>query len=315
MDFGIHIGLPHTTPSEVKDLAQHIEGLGFDWVSIFDHMYSSNGTSDRHCLEAVAMHSFLASVTERVRVGCLVYVAGYRPPGTLAKSITTMDHISDGRITLGLGAGWNRREFSSFGLPFLPPAERSQQLEEYVRAVRALLTTEGPVSFLGEHFSLEEAVCEPQPVQRRLPIWIGGTGERRTLPMAARLADGWNAPFLSPETFAKKRAILAASCELAGRDISELTCSVNLGLAWSEESLVAQYGRRADEVRQATLFGSPDEMRDLVDRYREAGADQLNLSLRAGASQQGRTHDFTGLTRLAEILPLTSSTRLAGANA
>lgn len=317
MKFGIHIGLPYTTPSEVKDLAQHVEDLGFDWVSIFDHMYSSNGTSDRHCLEAVAMHSFLASVTRRVRVGCLVYVAGYRPPGTLAKAITTMDHISDGRITIGLGAGWNRREFSSFGLPFLPPADRSRQLEEYAQALRALLTTDGPVSFEGAHFSLEGAVCDPQPVQRRVPIWIGGTGERRTLPMTARIADGWNAPFLSPEAFAKKRAVLAAACELVGRDISEITCSVNVGLAWSEESLVAQYGRRADEVREATLLGSPDEIRDLVDRYRDAGADQLNISSRAGAAQryEGRAHDFAGLTRLAEVLPLTSSTCLTGAAA
>ncbi|AEM84219.1 TIGR03619 family F420-dependent LLM class oxidoreductase [Streptomyces violaceusniger] len=310
MKFGIHLGLPYTTPAEVKDLAQQIEDLNFDWISIFDHMYSSNGTSDRHCLEAVTMQTFLATVTKRVRIGCLVYVAGYRPPGTLAKSIATMDQISGGRITLGLGAGWNRREFSSFGLPFLPPVERSNQLEEYVAVVRSLLSSNDPVTFTGSHFSTDAAVCEPQPVQSRLPIWIGGTGERRTLPMAARLADGWNAPFLSPEMCAKKRSVLAEACEFAGRDISEVMCSVNIGLAWSEESLVGQFGRRADEIRKATLFGNQDEMSDLIERYREAGVDQLNISLRAKALHraEGRVHDFEGLTRLADFLPLESLT-------
>ncbi|WP_413796885.1 TIGR03619 family F420-dependent LLM class oxidoreductase [Streptomyces iranensis] len=308
MKFGIHLGLPYTTPAEVRDLAQQIEDLGFDWISIFDHMYSSNGTSDRHCLEAVAMQTFLATVTKRLRIGCLVYVAGYRPPGTLAKSVATMDHISDGRITLGLGAGWNRREFSSFGLPFLPPAERSDQLEEYVAVVRSLLVGSEPVTFAGSHFCVEAAVCEPRPVQSRLPIWIGGTGERRTLPMVARLADGWNAPFLSPEACAKKRMVLAEACERVGRDVSEVTCSVNIGLAWSEESLVGQFGRRADDIRKATLFGSPQEMSGLIERYREAGVDQLNISLRATASQRagGRVHDAEGLTRLADFLPLES---------
>lgn len=305
MRFGIHLGLPYTSPEGVRETALHVEALGFDWISIFDHIYSSNGSSDRHCHEAIAVHSMLATVTSSITCGCLVYVAAYRTPGILVKAISTIDHISGGRTVAGLGAGWNRREFGAFGIPFLPPGDRMDQLAEYSQIVDALLNGTGtPYTFSGRHFKVRDAVCEPRPVQRRVPLWIGGTGEARLLPLAARLADGWNAPYLAPAAFARKRARLEESCAASNRDIRTITCSVNVGIAWSEADLVGQYARRADEVREAVLMGSPDQMRDLVGRYQDVGADQLNVSIRATRDSQrgGRSQDLDRLSELAAVL-------------
>lgn len=305
MRFGIHLGLPYRSPASVRETALHVEALGFDWISIFDHIYSSNGSPDRHCHEAVAIHSMLAAVTTRITCGCLVYVAAYRTPGLLVKAISTIDHISGGRVVVGLGAGWNRREFGAFGIPFLAAGDRMDQLEEYCQIVDALLNGgKDPVTFLGHHFEVRDAVCEPRPVQKRVPLWIGGSGEARLLPLAARRADGWNAPFLSPPAFAKKRARLEEVCSASGRDVRSLTCSVNVGIAWSEADLIGQYARRADEVRDAVLMGSSDQMSDLVGRYAEAGADQLNIAIRATRDWQraDRRHDRDQLSELAAVL-------------
>jgi alkanesulfonate monooxygenase SsuD/methylene tetrahydromethanopterin reductase-like flavin-dependent oxidoreductase (luciferase family) len=146
--------------------------------------------------------------------------------------------------------------------------------------VRGLLRDE-VTDFDGRWFQLREARCEPRPVQAELPIWVGGQGERRTLRIAARWADGWNAPFVAPETFAHKRDVLHAHCADAGRDPAELRIAVNLGLAWTEESLRQQFGGLADFVRPGVLTGSEEEVLDRVGQYVDAGADQVNLALRA----------------------------------
>jgi alkanesulfonate monooxygenase SsuD/methylene tetrahydromethanopterin reductase-like flavin-dependent oxidoreductase (luciferase family) len=304
MQFGLHVGMSNTSMSELKDLAQFAEELGFSWVSVFDHIYSSNGTSGRHCPEALVMHTYLASVTQRVRCGCLVYVAAYRSPGLLAKSIATIDEISNGRVTLGLGAGWNRREFKAYGIPFLPASNRSDQLAEYARVVKGLLHDSDPLVFSGKHYQYDQAVCEPRPVQPKLPLWMGGVGELRTLPLVAELADGWNATLVTPDVFARKRAILERHCEANGRAIGTIVKSVNVGLAWSEDSLRIQYGRRADEVCDAVLMGTPEKIADRIREYSIAGVDQINISIRATQKPAARAlaHDFDGLSRIGKIL-------------
>jgi alkanesulfonate monooxygenase SsuD/methylene tetrahydromethanopterin reductase-like flavin-dependent oxidoreductase (luciferase family) len=154
------------------------------------------------------------------------------------------------------------------------------QLEEAIQCVRGLLRDE-VTDFDGRWFQLREARCEPRPVQAELPIWVGGQGERRTLRIAARWADGWNVPFVAPETFAHKRNVLHDHCADVGRDPAELRTAVNVGLAWTEASLQQQFGGLADFVRPGVLTGSEDEVLDRVGRYVDAGADQVNLALRA----------------------------------
>lgn len=299
ISFGVHVGLQHTTPAELVPLYRHIESLGFDWISVWDHFYAGTGRpDDAACLEAVAMHAALACSTERVRCGALVYSIGYRHPAVLAKAITTIDLLSGGRAEMGLGAGWAEVEYRAYGIDFPPIGTRMDQLEEGARVLRALLhePTEG-TDLEGDWFTLSSARNEPAPVQAHLPIWIGGTGERRTLPIAARHADGWNAPFVSPEELRRLRARLGELAEGAGRSLEEIRCAVNLGLAFTEESLHQQFGALVDRVRPGVLTGSDDEIVERIGAYVDAGADQVNLALRA-------PFDVEALDRFAALLGL-----------
>lgn len=300
--FGVHAGLQNTDPHDLQGAWRHIEALGFDWISIFDHLYSANGTGDTHCLESISMHTLLAATTRHVTCGSLVYVPSYRHPAILAKAMATIDLLSGGRVVMGLGAGWHRREFQSFGLSFLERRDRIRQLSEAYDCIDALLNTGGePVTYEGKFFQLDDAHCTPAPAQKRLPIWIGGGGEQLTLRVAAR-SDGWNVPFVSPEVFERKKGILAGYCEEEGRSVEEVACSVNIGVAWSDSDLIEQFGRNAEQISPAVLQGSVERMRDLIGAYVEAGADHINVAIRP---RKGSGHQLDEFTRVAEMLELT----------
>lgn len=297
--FGIHAGLQNTTAGELKAIWQRAEGMGFDWVSVWDHFYAASAYDSQpdsyECHEAVAMHAALACSTEKVRCGCLVYCAGYRHPGVLAKAIATIDHLSGGRAEMGLGGGWAQPEYEAYGFPFPSAGARLDLLEESAACVRSLLRDE-VTNFEGKHFTFTEARLDPRPVQAELPIWIGGGGEKRTLKIVAELADGWNVPFVDPDAFGRKRAVLASYCEAIGRDPSEIRCALNVGLAWDDDSLRSQFGGLAEFVRPGVLTGSDQEVVDRIGTYVEAGADQVNIALRA-------PWDVEALERLAPLLP------------
>jgi F420-dependent oxidoreductase-like protein len=277
----VHTGLQNTTPAELQGLWARIEALGFDWISIWDHFYGATGLpGDTDCLEAVSMHAALALSTQRVECGSLVYCISYRHPAVLAKAITTLDHLSNGRAAIGIGAGWADLEYRAFGIDFPSAGVRLDQLEEGVAIVRSLLRNE-VTTFAGKWFDVTEARNDPRPVQAALPIWVGGGGERRTLRIAARYADGWNVAFASPAAFARKRDVLHRHCEAIDRDPATIRCAVNVGLAWTDESLRQQFGATAEMVRAGVLGGSDDELVDRVGAYADAGADQVNISLRA----------------------------------
>ena len=295
--FGVHAGLQHTTADELRSVWRRIEALGFGWISIWDHFYGATGRpDDAACLEAVAMHAALACSTTKVRCGSLVYSVGYRHPAVLAKAITTIDQLSGGRAEMGIGAGWAQVEYDAYGIPFPSPKVRLDQLEEGIQCLRGLLHHE-VTSFRGNYFSLNEARNEPRPVQPKLPIWIGGGGEKRTLKIAAKYADGWNVPFIAPADFARKCTILDQHCDTVGRPASEIKRAVNTGLAWTEESLQQQFGAIADFVRPGVLTGSDDQVLDAIGRYVDAGADQVNIALRC-------PFDLEALERLSVALGL-----------
>lgn len=279
--FGVHTGLQHTTTDELRGLWRHIEDLGYGWISIWDHFYGATGLpDDAACFEAVALHAALACETTRVRVGSLVYSVGYRHPAVLAKMITAIDHLSGGRADLGLGAGWAKVEYDAYGIAFPSVGTRMDQLEEAIQMVRGLLHHE-VTTFTGSTWSLTDARNEPRPVQARIPLWVGGGGEKRTLRIAAQYADGWNVPFVSPEAFAHKCQVLDRHCDDVGRDPAAVRRTVNVGIAWTDASLTAQFGALADLVRPGVLTGSDEEVVDRIGQYVDAGADQINLALRA----------------------------------
>ena len=294
--FGVHAGLQNTSLAELQDLWRRIEELGFDWISIWDHFYAADATGNPHSLEAITTHTALAATTERVTCGSLVYSAGYRHPAVLANAMCTLDQVANGRVVLGLGAGWLQAEYDAYGMRFGAVGERMRMLEEYIQCVRGLLTQER-TSFDGEFFTLRDAQCEPRPVQARLPIWVGGGGEKVTLRICAAHADGWNVPFIPPEEWARKTKVLDAHCEKIGRDPADITRTVNVGMAFTQEALEAQFGRMANYVKPGVLSGSVQEMVDKVGGYVEAGASQVNVAMRA-------PFDRDGLERFAaEVMP------------
>jgi len=292
--FGVHAGLQNTSMGELIDVWRHAEELGFGWISVWDHFYAADASGRADCLEAVACHAALACHTTRVTCGCLVYSVGYRHPAVLANAIATIDHLSGGRAALGLGAGWHQAEYDAYGIPFPAAGVRLAQLDEAAQCARGLLRND-TATFDGKWFRLHDARCEPRPLQPELPIWIGGGGERKTLRTVARWADGWNVPFVSPEEFARKRDVLHSHCEDVGRDPAQIRRAVNVALAWKDEDLVEQFDGLAEFFRPAALTGSDEEARDKVGRYIDAGADQVNIALRAPWRPEG-------LERAAEVI-------------
>ena len=287
---GVHTGLEHTTATELLELWRWAEDAGFDWISVWDHLMSSQTTVPdptrlvppvAGCLEAVSAHAALALVTSRVRCGNLVYCAGYRNVAVLAQAMATIDHLSGGRCEAGLGAGWARAEYDAFGIPFPSAGVRLDLLEETARALRALLAGDGEVSFEGRHLTLRRARCDPAPLQDRLPLWIGGGGERRTLRIAAAWADGWNVAFVPPEVFRAKLGVLRDHCEDLGRDPSEIRASVNVGVVSDAADLSRRFGAAAEGVRPAVLIGSVSQIAETLNLYRVCGADQVNVAVRA----------------------------------
>ena len=295
--FGVHVGLQRTSASELRTVWQRIEQLGFGWISVWDHFYGATGKpDDTDCLEAVAMHAALACSTSKVRCGSLVYSVGYRHPAVLAKAITAIDQLSGGRAEMGIGAGWATLEYQAFGIPFPEAPVRLDQLEEGIQCLRGLLHDE-VTDFSGKWFNLTAARNDPRPVQPKIPIWIGGGGEKRTLKIAARYADGWNVPFQDPQTFAHKNEVLNQHCAVVGRDPADIQRAINVGLAYDDASLRHQFGAMAEFVRPGVLTGSDQQMLDRIGQYIQAGADQVNIAIRA-------PFDLDGLERFSSALEL-----------
>ena len=291
MRFGLHAGPQDCSIDDLRQLWAIADTRGFSWCSVWDHLYSVSDLSNpaKPSLEAVATMAALATSTRTVEVGCLVFCVGYRNPGVLLKAAVTIDHLSGGRGTLGLGCGWNENEFRAFGIPFLPIKQRLDQLEEHIVVLRRLLTGER-VTFQGAHVQLDDALCNPLPLRKTLPLWIGGQGEKRMLRIVAKYADGWNVPFLAPEVYAQRQQVLNGWCEKEQRDPTSIIRSINVGLAIGadeaavrrqEAHLQLMFGGMPDWVKPGILVGTPAQVIERIGEYARAGVQQLNLALRA----------------------------------
>ena len=288
VSLGVHVGQQALPMAELRSLWRRLDDAGVDWISVWDHLYEAppaGGTIDH--FEALSTLGALAADTSRARLGCLVFCVLYRNPGLLAKAATTLDHISGGRFELGLGAGWHEPEAAAFGYDFPPVGRRLDQLEEALPLIRSLLT-EDRTTHQGEHFRTVDASCLPAPVQDRLPIWIGGTGEKRTLRIAAQHADGWNAAYIGADRYRELNAVADRWCETEGRDPATLRRSVNLIFALTSDAtdvveVVAGqgFGPAAPFLAAGALGGTTDGVVEKVLEYVGAGADEVNIALRA----------------------------------
>ena len=221
---------PGGTPEiggRLTQIAEAAEEAGLESLWVMDHLFqlpenTGWGGPDEPMLEAYATLGFLAGVTERIRLGALVGCALFRNPALLVKSATTVDVLSGGRLTFGIGAGWYEREARGLGLPFPDRRERFARLEETLRITRQLWSDDRS-PFAGRFTSLAEPIVRPQPLSRpHPPIMVGGNGERRTLRLVARYADACNFLVLEPDEVRAKLEVLRAHCAAEGRDVREI---------------------------------------------------------------------------------------------
>jgi F420-dependent oxidoreductase-like protein len=231
MRFGIKTSPQHTTFDDMLAVWQAADEIDlFESAWTFDHFYPIFSDWTGPCLEGWVATTALAQATRRLRVGVLVTGNVYRHPAVLANMAATLDVISNGRLDLGIGAGWNQQECDAYGIELPPLKERFDRFDEAVEVIVRLLT-ETEANFDGRHYQLTNARCEPKPVQQpHPPIVIGGGGEQRTLRTAARFADHWNVPGGGVEVFKAKRDVLAEHCAAIGRDVAEITTSTHLRL-------------------------------------------------------------------------------------
>lgn len=225
MRYAIKTAPQMTTWSAMLEVWQAADGIElFESAWNFDHFEPILAQPrSGPCLEGWTTLAALAQATSRIRIGCMVTGMPYRHPAVLANMAATVDRISDGRLELGLGAGWNQAEADAYGIDLPPLRERFDRFDEGCEVIVRLLT-EDSVDFSGEHFQLSGAHCEPKGVQTpHPPITIGGDGPRRTLRAVARYAQRWNTPFASAESLAASLEVLRSHCADIGRDPSEIT--------------------------------------------------------------------------------------------
>ena len=201
--FGVFTGVAQTTWPDLLEVWRRADEMGFDTGWVPDHFYAGYGDPTGPCYEAGTVLAAVAASTRRIGVGPLVLSNTFRHPAVLANIAATLDHVAAGRFTLGLGAGWLETEHDGYGLPFGTIRERIERLDEALTVIRRL-HTEPRASFTGRFYHLEDALCEPKPLGgRRLPVLIGGGGERLTLRVVAKHADEWNGE-VGPSAFARK---------------------------------------------------------------------------------------------------------------
>ncbi len=259
----------------MRDAAQLADRVGIDSVWTWDHFYALAGEEERPNFEAWQILPALAAVTERVKLGALVSGITYRHPAVLANMAATLDQISNGRAILGTGAAWNQTEHRAYGIDLGTPGERSRRFAEGAKIVRALLDGER-ITYAGKYYTLKNAVLNTRPVQKRLPMMIGGGGEQRTLRTTARYADMWHG-FGPPETLARKIGILRQHCADVGRDPAEIEIYGGRAICVREDPaegkrVLAEIASHHHGSRpQDAIIGGPEEVAARLKTYWDVG--------------------------------------------
>jgi F420-dependent oxidoreductase-like protein len=233
--FGVKTAPQHTTYEAMVAIWRAADALPvFEHAWLFDHFAPIFSDLDGPCFEGWTLLAALAAQTQRIRLGLMVTGNTYRHPAVLAKTAATLDAISNGRLDLGIGAGWNEYEHTSMGIPLYAPGERIRRLGEACEIIKRLFTQQ-LTDFDGRYYQLKEARCEPKPIQKPYPPFvIGGSGEQLTLRVVARYADIWNFAGGAAEVFEQKRNTLHQHCQEIGRDPAEIECSVQVPVNYAD---------------------------------------------------------------------------------
>ncbi|MDF2751325.1 MAG: putative monooxygenase [Gaiellaceae bacterium] len=291
-------------------LGRACEDGGLEGLFRSDHYAGLMGDEERDALDAWTQIAALAALTQRIRLGTLVSPVTFRHPSLLAKAVATADHVSAGRVELGLGAGWNVREHEAYGFDFPELPERLERLEEQLELV-VRQWTEETVDFAGRHYRLQGLRALPKPYQRpRPPVIVGGAGKPRTARLAARLADEYNTPFATLEQVVERRANVLRACEEAEREPLVFSVMTGCVVGADRSELLHRVGRAMARMRvdgdpaafvreraHVMVLGTADELVDRLRGLEEAGVDRIFL--------QHLAHDDVEMVRLlgAEVAP------------
>jgi F420-dependent oxidoreductase-like protein len=266
---------------ELAALCRRCEGIGFNSAWLMDHL---TWGPDDAVFECWTTLSALSRETSEIHLGPFFLCNDYRNPALVAKMAATLDVISDGRVELGMGAGWKDDEYRAYGYPFSPPRERIARLDEAV-SIMKLMWSGRPATFKGNYYQIQEAECKPRPVQPGGPrLWIGGGGERLTLRVTAGHADACNFSGLSTdvETFRNKLAILESHCRSVGRNPHDILKSVTLEMILGrDEGEAHRNEKRAPSSRspEARFVGTPSQCIALLQEFVDSGASYFMLHI------------------------------------
>lgn len=275
-------------------LAEAAEEAGLEALFRSDHYLSVLGRRDRGSLDAWTTLAALAAVTDRIHLGTLVSPATFRHPSLLAKAATTVDHVSGGRVELGIGAGWHEPEHRAYGFPFPGTAERMEHAEEQLELVHRQWT-EGPFDFAGTHYEVEGLDALPRPVQEPHPsLIVGGLAGGRSARLAARWADEYNTIFAGPEECARRRARVAEAWEAAGREPATLRFSLMTGCV-----LGADRAELVERARNVMAGSGHDAETDAdVDVWLGGVRDEWVVGTLEEAVERVRALDAAGVSRV-----------------
>jgi F420-dependent oxidoreductase-like protein len=289
--FGIQIepqlGFSYKT---VEKIALNAEKIGYDSIWSSDHFFLDTQSEEKNCMEAWTLLSALATKTKTLRLGTLVTCNSYRYPSILAKIAASVDHISNGRLEFGIGAGWKEIEYNAYGIPFPIVKDRMDQLEEAIQIIKKLWI-EPKASFEGKHYQIKDAFSAPKPVQQLPPIFIGGTGKKRILRMVAKYGDycnfGW---FNKPEKIIELLDILKKHCESIGRDYE------TVGKSFFASVLIAETGKKLEillneraklrnmsledyrnSIGKGVFAGTPDQVKERFQELVNLGFDYFQI--------------------------------------
>lgn len=284
-----------------KRIAQATEDLGFAGLYRSDH-FTNPEPPELDSIELWVSLTYLATYTKRIEFGPLVTPFSFRHPSITARMAAAVDDLSGGRLRLGLGAGWNRREHQMFGLDLLDVKGRMQRFEEGIEIVSKLLNSNKPFSFSGRFYKLEEAILLPRPIRPGgPPIVVGGNGRHRTLQLAARYADEWNGTSQTPERFSDRMRRLDKYLAAEGREPGEVCRTAMAGVAFGRnkrevEKKIGLYGRSFEELRaDGKLVGDGNQIADQLAELAEAGCQRVML-------QWLDQDDMEGLEALAKVV-------------
>lgn len=275
-----------------KSIAKTADNSNFDSIYAYDHLIPHyKDDTEKNIFECFTLLSATAAITERIKIGQVVVCNSYRNPSLLAKMLSTLDVITNGRVELGIGGGWYEEEYIAYGYDFPSNVTRIKQLDESLRIIKAMWTEKKKASFEGKYYTIKNAICNPKPIQKPHPlIMVGGSGEKYLLKVVAKHADRYNLFFGSPDEMKRKIFLLKEHCNSIGRDYKEdiqssvvLPCMIGESQEEVNNALM-QHKRKDKSVEQYIQYlvdgitiGTPEKILQGIRTYVDIGVRHFIL--------------------------------------